>query len=144
MTDDIQTYMIHGGWSYGAPDYTVDMWVDTPKYPTPMFVKGDDNWKKVKLPRKNMKRFEIVNYLHTLHPNCYHSWNGYVIDNCITLTFTKISIDSDIKRTSNSGKQCIKVSFNRNCTPDVCGILTCEHAEGVETMSVIKHKKRMV
>ena len=48
---------------------------------------------------------------------------------------------SDIKRTSNSGKQCIKVSFNRNCTPDVCGILTCEHAEGVETMSVIKHKK---
>ena len=58
------------------------------------------------------------------------------------VTAVKVTVKSDIKRTSNSGKQCIKVSFNRNCTPDVCGILTCEHAEGVETMSVIKHKLR--
>ena len=30
---------------------------------------------------------------------------------------------------SNAGKQCVKVPFNRACTPDVCGILSCEHSE---------------
>ena len=33
----------------------------------------------------------------------------------------------------NEEKQCIKVPFPRRCTPKICGILSCEYAEDVET-----------
>ena len=34
---------------------------------------------------------------------------------------------------SNAGKQCIMVQFPRSCTPKICGLLFCKHAEDVET-----------
>jgi len=30
---------------------------------------------------------------------------------------------------SNAGKQCIMVQFPRQCTPDICSLLFCEHVE---------------
>jgi len=36
---------------------------------------------------------------------------------------------------TNKGKQCIKIPYNRSCTPKVCGLLNCEHAENVDGMT---------
>ena len=44
------------------------------------------------------------------------------------------------RKESNKGKQCIKVPFPRVCTPEICGIMSCGHAEGIE--STIKHSFR--
>ena len=52
-----------------------------------------------------------------------------------------MTIYPDTKRTSNEGKQCIKATFERRCTPKICGIITCEHAEEFE--SIVKHRRRI-
>lgn len=100
MSEWHQSYMIFGNWENGVPNYSVDKWVDTPKYPTLNWVPYDDNWRDVKLPRKNMKLFEIINYLHTLHSECYHSFTPRIAgEQTVIVTFRKLpdSIDSDNK-----------------------------------------------
>ena len=93
MNEWHQTYMIFGSWIDRKPNYEVSKWRDTPRHSL-NWIEWDDNWVDVKLPREGMRRFEVINYLHELHPNCYHSWNGHVIDNTITVTFRKLPEES--------------------------------------------------
>jgi len=65
-----RTFVIGGGWWYGKPAY--DLWeiVPKPRYPSPEY-NEDDRWRDRKLPRKEMKLKEIIQWLKNTHgKNC--------------------------------------------------------------------------
>ena len=63
----MRTFIIDGRWSYARPDYSLWEILPEPKFKG-MDYHPDQLWRSIKLPREDMKLFEIINFIHERNP----------------------------------------------------------------------------